>query len=135
MLDIQRAIGYAFLLSVVLPLLLILFILFTPSLLLPHFLPSFPLSCLICPCQVFLLYCLLFYFLVFFNSDSSVLILPAHYALYIYIYIMSQSFVQNVSILVKFYDQISSSGANSPSAVGKINPQVTNVIYIWSTHS
>jgi hypothetical protein len=34
---------------------------------------------------------------------------------------MPQIFIQNVPILVKFHDRISSSGANSPSAVGNIN--------------
>jgi hypothetical protein len=56
-------------------------------------------------------------------SDSSILlILPSHCALHI----IPQSFIQNVSILVKFHDQISSSGANSPSAVGRINRILEN---------
>ena len=56
-------------------------------------------------------------------SDSSVLLtLLSHYALHI----TSQSFIQNVSILVKFHDKISSSGANNPSVVGKINSILEN---------
>ena len=58
--------GTCLLMSVVLPLLNLL-ILFTPFLLLPHFLPSSRLFSPLCPCQLFLLYCLLFYFLVFFK--------------------------------------------------------------------
>jgi hypothetical protein len=74
------------------------------------------LSCPMCPCHVFLLYCLLFPSLLY--SYSLVLLnLPSHYVLYI----MSHTFIQYVSILVKFHVQTSSSGTNTSSAVRKIN--------------
>jgi len=64
-----------------------------------------------------------------YSYSSVLLILPPHYTLYI----MAQRFIQNISILVKFHDQTSSSGAktsssgaNTSSAVGKINRILEN---------
>jgi len=88
----------------------------TISSLFPLILPYLPLPSLSAVLSFILFPSLLY-------SYSSVLYIhPSHYALYI----MSQSFMQNVSILVKFHDQISSSGANTSSAVGKINRILEN---------
>jgi len=59
---------------------------------------------------------------VLYSYSSGLLILPSHYALYI----MSQIVIQNVSILVKFHGQTSSSGANTSSAAEKINRILEN---------